>query len=404
MRALIHDIKNIKGSFASKFSCTIKTHKGAGDVKLRALHASPDNMMKPGMRYVAHVLKPILKGLPHILRDSDHLIAMIRGRRFPNTSKIVQFDIKDFFMSGSHNDLASSCARLVSPEVRRGFTKMLQMILRNQYVVLDKSAETAYHTKVGSGMGMLCSGEISDACFYDLAEKEWACNQAVCARHGILFYARFKDDGFFIVDGLPEVWYEFAWEFKRRARFFEVIFDVSHEDFNFLDLTFERRNVDSTQFTFDWVAFRKPTTLWQPLSHTSHHPWHVHLGWPFAVEKRLRGHCKDPTRADSVVSIFTSSLRMRCPRHPFFTGDTRRSFTGKPKSEKASTIVVPFRLAWMLARISSILRANCALIRTAHWSMPQPRLAWKLSDRHLVHKLRSFSGHMAVVQSHCIIR
>ena len=147
------------------------------------------------------MLKPVLKNLPLILRDSDHLIKMIRGKRFPITSRVVQLDIEDFFMSGSHSDLANSCSSLVANEKRKGFKNMLQVILRNQYVMLKKNAETAYYTRVGNGMGMC---EISNACFYDLVERCWACDKIVCARYGVLFYARFKDDSFFVVDGHSE--------------------------------------------------------------------------------------------------------------------------------------------------------------------------------------------------------
>lgn len=53
----------------------------------------------------------------------------------------------------------------------------------------------------GSGMGLTCSGEMSDICFMELVEKPFATDPGVMFDHGVHFYGRFKDDGLIIASG-----------------------------------------------------------------------------------------------------------------------------------------------------------------------------------------------------------
>lgn len=110
--ALCHGIRHCRWSLTSVVGCTIKTHKPPGDVSLRIIHRSSSHPFKPGMRFVAHKIRGILEKHQHLLRDSDHLLSQIRGRRFSSACKIVKFDLKDFYMSGNHDELAMFYVRL----------------------------------------------------------------------------------------------------------------------------------------------------------------------------------------------------------------------------------------------------------------------------------------------------
>ncbi len=68
-------------------------------------------------------------------------------------------------MSGEHRDLVQSCASSVQDNLKVPFRALLLSILSSQYVVLDHDDERCWQVKVGSGMGLVCSGEVSDVCF-----------------------------------------------------------------------------------------------------------------------------------------------------------------------------------------------------------------------------------------------
>ena len=44
---------------------------------MRLVHAAPDHFMKPGMRWIASLLKQHLAQYTHILKDTDHLFGAL---------------------------------------------------------------------------------------------------------------------------------------------------------------------------------------------------------------------------------------------------------------------------------------------------------------------------------------
>eukprot|EP00959_Pyramimonas_sp_CCMP1952_P163693 3422108-Pyramimonas_sp.AAC.1 len=89
----------------SRLKCTVKTHKPAGEVELRAIHASTGSPLTGGMRYVSSLLRPFLARQPHILRDSQDLLHQLRGIAVLENDRFLKIDIKDYFMSGEHHQL-----------------------------------------------------------------------------------------------------------------------------------------------------------------------------------------------------------------------------------------------------------------------------------------------------------
>ena len=54
--------------------------------------------------------------------------------------------------------------------------------------------------KIGTGMGQIQSGDLSDMCLYNIAEKGWASLNRVKNRHGIACYIRYRDDIIILAD------------------------------------------------------------------------------------------------------------------------------------------------------------------------------------------------------------
>lgn len=49
---------------------TVKTHKAAGDVEWRPLHATVKTRLSGGMKFITWLLKPALRKLPHLVVNS----------------------------------------------------------------------------------------------------------------------------------------------------------------------------------------------------------------------------------------------------------------------------------------------------------------------------------------------
>ena len=182
--------------YLARVQCTVKTHKEPGDVGMHIIHSASKSRMMPGMRFIANELKKTICHLPHLLRDTDHLLQKVRCLRFPSDHRLLKIDIKDYCMSGNYNELPKSCASTVAIQHQSAFRELLNTVLRNQFVETMNSSgvKEVFRVLVGSGIGLLCSGEVSDVCFYVSAEKNFVLLPAIRAKYEISFYARFKDD------------------------------------------------------------------------------------------------------------------------------------------------------------------------------------------------------------------
>ena len=197
--ALLSSLQKGSRKFVTKVLTTVKSHKPVGEVSMRLIHSAPQHFMNPAMRWIGWNLKQFLSRQQHILRDSDHLIQLLRSVKVPSTARLVKFDIKDFFMSGHHDDISLLTSKCFPPAVQTGARDLIDSVIRNQVVTVP-GVNKYWRVQVGTGMGLRCSGELSDCTFYKLAEEKFATCSEVQRAFGIIFYCRFKDDGFFIID------------------------------------------------------------------------------------------------------------------------------------------------------------------------------------------------------------
>ena len=138
--------------------------------------------------------------LSHLLRDSDDLVRKLRGIPLPDTCRFIKYDIKEFYMTGSHGLLIDESAKLVPIDDRSNYRMMAGAMLSSQYICSNMLPNRVFRAVVGSGMGMLPSSDIADATFYSMVEKPFILKTSTRRDYRILFYARFKDDGLIIMD------------------------------------------------------------------------------------------------------------------------------------------------------------------------------------------------------------
>ena len=220
--ALTSSLRRGGRDFACSVLTTVKTHKDPGQVSLRIIHAAPKHFMNPGMRWIGMHLKSFIAKHPHILKDTDQLLSQLKRLKVPSTARLSKFDIKDFFMSGRHHLLSDLASQCFPEDIRTDARCMIDCILSNQ-VVQVPGEQRLLSVKVDTGMGLRCSGELSDACFYKLAEEGFASDLEVQQRYGVLHYSRFKDDGFIIIDGTREQRNSFCQQLKRIAGCFQSL-------------------------------------------------------------------------------------------------------------------------------------------------------------------------------------
>ena len=97
-------------------------------------------------------------------------------------------------MSGSHSLLCEYSSMSVLRNRRDNYQLVADAVLGSQFVASDLLPGFAYRVKIGAGMEMLPSGDIANACFYNLVEKDFVLLTSTRRNHGFLFYACYKDD------------------------------------------------------------------------------------------------------------------------------------------------------------------------------------------------------------------
>eukprot|EP00959_Pyramimonas_sp_CCMP1952_P425034 8902688-Pyramimonas_sp.AAC.1 len=81
-----------------------KTHKQP--VTFRALHTQPKYSFAGLSRWVSRVLRRYLDTIPWIVRDARDAARRLRTRAFPRNMRWAKVDLKEFFMSGTAEELA----------------------------------------------------------------------------------------------------------------------------------------------------------------------------------------------------------------------------------------------------------------------------------------------------------
>ena len=118
--------------------------------------------------------------------------------KVPADARFVSMDIEDFSWKETARQSLQSAASSSMMATNVVFIGSLNFILKNQFASTGKAV---YQVVEGSGMGLSCSGDVCDVCFFSLCEKGFATNNSWFKNCGILDYCRYKDDIMIIHSG-----------------------------------------------------------------------------------------------------------------------------------------------------------------------------------------------------------
>ena len=185
-------------------------------------------------------------------------------------------------MSWKQGFLSHACSELFCDETedfQQLVATTVDWLCRYQYVQSEFLTDLTNRVTRGSGMGLLHSGEVSDAGFRIAAEK-WLPNAPVRQWCSSTHWRRFRDDIFAITSNLPLFIHVFTWLRSRAAleEYKLLTQDVSQNKITFLA-------VDVLVVNGCFVTNPRKRILAPSLSEYSAHPRHVHVSWPCSVAK-----------------------------------------------------------------------------------------------------------------------
>ena len=302
-------------NYGKKLLANIKTHKPAGSVKLRVIHSTVDHPGAAIQYLVCRTLQRTFRKYEFLCRSSEDVLKSLRFVQLPDHVIFFKFDVRDFYMEGTHDTLIDSFKLVCEdePRVKDALADAIRTQLFYQYVGADViDTDWSYQVVCGSGMGSKMSGDLSDANFLVRVEIPFACNDSVKAEHKILYYGRFRDDILVMMEGGCDAGTRFlSYVNGVRAHAAEAGYELerSSNDTNhiqFLDLEFFRHRSGSRQLC--WRLYRKETAQHVPLSSLSGHPRGIHMAWPLAEIRRCHARCLLRTDGLAACTNFVQRL------------------------------------------------------------------------------------------------
>ena len=102
--------------------------------------------------------------------------------------------MKDLFMSGGTEALATAAAAICEGDLRLWLYRAIRFLLSHQFIRTPLDPGRLWKVTRGSGMGMVHSSSICDAALYTRAEKRFTLQMGNRRAHNIINYLRFRDD------------------------------------------------------------------------------------------------------------------------------------------------------------------------------------------------------------------
>ena len=295
-------------------------------------------------------------------------------------------------MSGEHPELVRLCAGEVSSEIRDAFRKLLQFIMGNQFVSIDLS-DRIWKVIVGSGMGIGCSGDVSDLAFAIMAEVGYAVDLDVQAKYEIDLYVRFRDDIFIIIGGTKESRREFLDEFRRRTSFFRILVErISADVVQMLDLNISFSERWQRCCLLDVGMHFKNTAQGVALDDSSDHPMNIH-SWPLARIRHFEDLCSSKRLYKDAALLFLRKLVAFAPTHSCIDTLVERISRSNPRQSKkrhiGSWLVLPYHRGLVMAGMSRQMGLLGNHWLQSEFDMYRPSVSWKLKGKSLLQFMQS---------------
>ena len=100
-------------------------------------------------------------------------------------------------MSGDVSSLSDGASAIVENREKKLLVKaVLDFLTFEQFIQSKYLPNRLWRVVKGSGMGLVHSSAVCDACLYTLAERPWACREEVLREFGVKMFVRFRDDVF----------------------------------------------------------------------------------------------------------------------------------------------------------------------------------------------------------------
>ena len=228
----------------------------------------------------------LLEG-PHIVISTPGLLTMINSVSIEPLDMLVKADVKDYFMSGAHSNLAEYTSRFCDPEYRTSVKDACEFLLHYQFVNLDEQNAEMHQVVEGAGMALNASGDIADCAFLCDRERSFILRKDIIRKYNIKLYARVKDDMFMILGESPHrTRIARDWDIACPTSNFVIDkWEASMEEVEIVDLFVYRQHRASNRLSY--CTHFKESSLGIPPNPSSVHNQNIINNWPLGELDRF---------------------------------------------------------------------------------------------------------------------
>ena len=240
-------------------------------------------------QFVDHFIKPLVQELPSYLRDSSHLINLIRNLRIPTDSILATLDVTSLYTNIPNEEGIEAIGgylfryrhNSLNP-TNFSLKKLLHLVLTTNNFKFDNKdflqvGGTAMGTKLAPSFANLFMGYFEEKFVYTYRLQP-------------LLWKRFIDDIFFIWTYGEDELLQFVKHLNDCHTTIKFTLETSLEHVSFLDITIKKKT-DGTILT---DLYCKPTDSHNYLLFSSEHPRHLLKGIPYSQFLRVKRICSEP--------------------------------------------------------------------------------------------------------------
>ena len=262
-------------------------------------------------QFVDHFIQPLVQKLPSYLRDSTHLIDILKGLRLPNNAILASLGVTSLYTNIPNTEGINATASYLS-KYRSGdenptnssLCKLLELVLTTNNFRFDNKeylqiGGTAMGTKLAPSFANLFMGHFEDKFVYTYHLQPF-------------IWKRFIDDIFFVWTYGQDELDKFVTYLNNCHETIKFTLEVSYLTIDFLDITI-LNNKDSTVST---NLYCKPTDSHNYLLYSSEHPRHLLNGIPYSQFVRIKRLCSklEDFRLNALM-LTTHFIRRGYPKH-----------------------------------------------------------------------------------------
>lgn len=288
-----------------KFYALVKLHKGTNTpLQPRPIIAAHDSPTSAVSTWLSHALVPVVQRMPTYIRDSSHLIELLRSRTFPDGARVFTGDVAAMYPNMRPQETINNTMEALSIAYNGQMPPWTKLVPRAIQLLYDYNYFTykdeMYLQNQGIAMGSNASAPLSDL-YLVIAELHFL---QPLINSGAAYYGRFRDDIIAVCE--PYMAQSTLIPFKEAIQPLELILSEPATRAAFLDI-----EVHIHQGKLEFRTYSKESNLHFYIPPFSNHPPHTKRSWVYGEILRLhRTNSKQEWFLERIKLLF-AALRQR---------------------------------------------------------------------------------------------